>query len=165
MVRTITAALNAYIGAVGEPYYDFKPDNILYDAATGLVAFIDLGLPTYWRPPRPGHSFHEVSLGTLMASVVFETARPRHVALARLHRQIGELAVDLVAAVRASGAVVRAPNLLRVAEDAYLDNTLYRGGLARTAWYATVGFALGRRLNLPDGKFAPVPAWRAGREH
>ena len=163
MARTIAAGLDAYIEAVGEPYYDLKFDNVLYDAATGLLGFIDLGLPSYWRPPRPGLSCHEVSLGVLMASAVFETARPRHVALPRLHRQIGDLAVDLVAAVRASGAAVRTPNMVRAAEDAYLDNTLYRGDPVRTAWYATVGFALGRRITLHDGKFAPVPAWRACR--
>jgi hypothetical protein len=161
MVRTIAAALRAYVDALGEPYHDFKFDNVLHDATTGVLTFVDLGLPQDWRPPAPAHTPLEVSLGQLLGSVVFETARPVHVARRHLRRQIGDLAVGVVAAVVASGEAVRHDHLAHATRDAYLRATFHRRIPSRTAWYATVGYARGRRLRLPGGVISPVPVWRA----
>ena len=157
---TIAAALMAYVEAVGEPYHDLKHDNILV-RPSGELAFLDLGLPQDYVPPDPADSPYEASVANLLASLVFESARPKWLLHRRLHRQSALLAEALVAALRDSGATVRGDRLFAAAKRAYLRVTFHRGRPSRTAWYATVGWVAGRGVRLPEGRFRPVPLWEA----
>jgi len=154
----IAAALDAYVKATGEPYHDLKFDNVLV-AGDGL-GFFDLGMPQHWEPADPAHSPHEVSLGNLLASALFEIARPRHVLRLRLRRQASTLARGVVSATLASGIPLDTTHLVAATDAAYVRATYRAGGLVRKAWYGTVAYATAPRLRIAGATIAPVVVWR-----
>ena len=155
LLGAMKAAIAAHVELLGEPYHDFNFSNVLYDSETGTVGFVDLGRPQYAPPHEPEASDYEVTLGRLLASVVFESARPQRLRRRRLHRQAAGLAVDLVGLVQANGHTVRTASLLRVARDTYARNTFGRRSLTRSVWYATIGWALGQRVAVGGQTFVP----------
>jgi hypothetical protein len=159
--RTMALVLEAYIEHIGEPYRDFKLRNMLYDRREQQLVFVDLGEPQDAGAPDPGDSPYEVSVGNFLASMLFESARPKYRTSPRLHRQSKVLALALVAELRGRGAGLRPERLQAIARRDYLRSTFGRRSPARTAWYATVGWALGLRIPLPGGEIAVVPYWQA----
>jgi hypothetical protein len=156
LATPIAAAVGAYVGALGEPLPDFKFDNLLYDAATETVTFVDFGAPQDAVAPAPGLSPYEISVGDMLASVVFQSARPRHALDRRRHAQSVALAVAVVGALRAAGAgPLRDAELAAATTAAYRRCALGRS-TRRNAWYATAGYALGRRIALGSVTVGPV---------
>lgn len=165
LAATMAAAVRAYVEALGEPYHDFKFDNMLYDAAGGRLTFVDLGLPQDALPPDPRASAYEITMGNFLGSVVFQTARPKYLLNRRQHRSTVMLASAVVAALARDGeAEMRPAHLVGAARAAYLRCTFGRGSVRRSAWYGTVGYALGRRMRLGEATFGPIPPWQAARE-
>lgn len=159
--RTIAAALRAYVASVGEPYEDLKLDNILV-APDGTLAFVDMGLPQGRRPEARVGSPFEVSVGNLLASVVFESARPRWLLRRRLHRQSVAVAAAVVTALAEHGQPLRGDLVADAARGAYLRSTFDRGSWVRSIWYGTVGRAVGRRVRTNGAVIGPV-GWRSAR--
>jgi len=155
LASIIATGLRTYIDAVGEPYHDFKLDNMLVEPS-GAVAFVDFGLPDRHVPPDPGHSPYEVSMGSLLGSLVFESARPKQLVRRLLHRQSAAVAVALVVELRDGGATLRGDHLSAAARRTYVRSTFGRCSRAHSAWYATVGRTAGYRVRLPEGRFGPV---------
>lgn len=152
MGRTIAAALRAYVAAVGEPYYDLKLGNMLVGPGCEL-GFVDVGLPCD-VPPAGEDAALEVSVGNLLASMVFDSGRPLHFFRRRYHRQSGVVAAALVAAL--DDVPLREDRLLAETERAYRRNTFGRGSPVRTLWYATAGRLVGRRFRTEAGVVGPV---------
>ncbi|MGI8729581.1 MAG: hypothetical protein ACR2LK_06250 [Solirubrobacteraceae bacterium] len=156
LAATMAAAIDAYVGALGEPHPDFKFENVLYDAAGGGLAFVDLGLPQDATQPLPGASPYETTLGDLLGSVVFQSVQPRHVLRRGQHRRTVALGLAVMLAVaRLPGAAVRDEYVSRVAAAAY-RRCAFGGGASRSAWYATVGLLAGRRVRLRAQTAGPV---------
>ena len=156
LAAPIAAGVVAYVGALGEPLPDLKFDNLLYDAATDTVTFVDLGAPQDAVAPAPGLSPYEISGGDMLASVVFQSARPRHVLDRRRHAQSVALAVAVVRALRAAGAgPLRDAELAAATTAAYRRCTFGRSA-QRSTWYATAGYALGRRIALGSVTVGPA---------
>ena len=159
---TIAAALIAYVEAVGESYRDLKLGNLLR-AGDGTLIFLDVGEPQDAGPAAPGDSPYEISMGNLVASLIFESARPKRLARRAQHRNSAALAVALAGELRARGAALRADRLAGAARRDFVRSTFGRRSPVRTAWYATVGYVAGTRVALPDAPVGPVPVWAAGR--
>ncbi len=157
LAAPIAAGVVAYVGALGEPLPDLKFDNLLWHGPSGELAFVDLGAPQDAVASAPGLSPYEISAGDLLGSVVFQSARPRHALERRRHARSAALAVAVVRALRAGGA-----GPLRDRELAAATATAYRRcafgrSARRNAWYATAGYALGRRIALDSLTVGPVP--------
>ncbi len=163
LAQTMAAAITAYVGALGEPLPDFKFDNVLYDAPAGTLTFVDLGPPQDAVPAAGGLSAYEITLGDLLGSIVFQSARPRNALPRARHAEAAALAVAVHGALVSAGAApLRTAELVRAAEAAYRRCALGRS-LRRDAWYATAGWVLGRRIALGGATFGPRAPWRAGR--
>jgi hypothetical protein len=158
LAARIATALRVYVETVKEPYSDLKLDNVLL-VASGSLAFLDLGVPQDAAPPADDESPYESSVGNLLASLVFESARPKRFLRRRLHQQSVRVAAALVSTLLEGGVRLRTGPLLAAARRAYLRSTFDRGGVVRTAWYATVGWVAGRRVGLPGACFGPVATW------
>jgi hypothetical protein len=156
LATPIAAAVAAYVGALGEPLPDFKFDNLLYDAATDTLTFVDLGAPQDAVAPAPGLSPYEISAGDMLASVVFQSARPRHALERRRHAHSVALAVAVVRALRATGAGPLRDAELAAATAAAYRRCAFGRSARRSAWYATAGYALGRRIALGSVTVGPV---------
>lgn len=154
--RTIGAVLRTYVEAVGEPYTDLKLGNVLV-GRDGALAFCDVGLPDGAVPPLDATGAAEVSVGNLLASLLFDSARPGWFWRRRVHRQSAVLAAALVAGFADAGRPLD-PDALRAATDqAYRRITFDRRSPLRTAWYATAGRLLGIRLRTSAGVLRPAP--------
>lgn len=163
LATTIAAAAVAYVRATGEPLPDLKLDNMLYDPASATLTFVDLGAPQDATAPAPGLSDYEVMAGDLLGSVLFQSARPGHAPRRRQHTETSALAAAVVAALRAAGArPLRDAEVVRAAQATYRRCAFGRGS-RRTAWYATAGYLLGRRISLGDATAAPLAAWQVRR--
>jgi hypothetical protein len=148
VARTLQLALVRYVEAFREPYWDFIFRNMFYDAERDLVTFIDYGIPAIYLPAMgcfASKSPMDVSLGSLVASSIFEAARPTRMARLREHRQARILASVVVRQCLAAlpGPPVSADGIGEVAGAAY---KLARGGGGRTRrwWYGSCGEALAR---------------------
>lgn len=156
IATTTAAAVGAYVAALGEPLPDFKFDNLLYDEPTETLTFVDLGAPQGALAPDPGLSAYEVCAGDMLASVVFQSARPRLALHRRQHAQSVALSVAVVRALRAAGAApLRDAELVR-AERAAFRRCAYGRSAPRDAWYAVAGYVLGRRIALGPVTVGPV---------
>jgi len=156
LAELIAAGVAAYVGALGEPLPDFKFDNLLWDDGAATLAFVDFGPPQDAVAPAPGLSPYEVSAGDMLGSVVFQSARPRHALDRGRHARSVALAVAVVRALRAAGAgPLRDGELAAATSAAYRRCALGRNA-RRTAWYATAGYALGRRIALGSVTVGPV---------
>jgi hypothetical protein len=162
LAGTIAAAVRAYVGTLGEPYLDLNFDNVLYDAPSGSLTFVDLGPPQGMTPPDPSWSDYEVTVGNLLGSVVFQSGRPRYILHRRRHGDAGELAAAVVRSLASAvDGQLRPAALLGAARAAYVRCAFGRAA-ARSAWYGTVGYAFCRRVRLPQATFGPVAPWRLG---
>lgn len=152
----ISGALIAYVRTFDEPYWDFIFRNMFYDPAGGVVSFFDFGVPEIYGPflgelrrRRP----LEVSAGGMVASAVFEAARPRHVMRRLEHRQAPVLAASVVQALTEMAPA----GSIGVAATLEVARTTYRAASAggsplRRGWYRYPGRGLAR----PGQKFARV---------
>ncbi|MGY1688910.1 hypothetical protein [Geodermatophilus sp. SYSU D01105] len=160
LAAAVATALRVYVEAVREPYHDLKLDNVMLQPS-GALAFLDFGRPQGHVPSedRVDDALYESSVANLLASLVFESARPKRLVRRRLHRQSAAMATALVVALADRGTALHPERLVHEARRAYLRSTFGRRSVARTAWYATVGWAVGRRVRLPEGRVGPVPWW------
>ncbi len=157
--RTIARALHAYVTAVGEPYHDLKLGNVLV-APGGDLVFVDVGPPQGDLRPADADDAYEVSVGNLLASVVFDSARPLWFVRGRMRRQNAAVAAAVVDTLGQEVRPLRGDVLKLAAEHAYRRNTFGRGSAPRTLWYATVGRAVGRRVRTSAVAVGPVPLRR-----
>ncbi len=123
--------LEIYARLFEEPYYDLCFPNILYDAATGVLTFLDFDVPNRTDRNSKGSPL-EKSLGNLVGWACYDMARPSQL-LPRLAY------VDVMRATLATfeGKVSR-PRIHALARAAFvrLSRT---GRLARRSYYWLVG--------------------------
>jgi hypothetical protein len=153
-------ALTRYIETFGEPYWDFIFRNMFYDPNLRLVTFLDFGVPTIYMPALDefrAWSDVEVSLGSLVASSLFEAARPRRMTRRREHRQAVVLAGQVLrCCAHGSETATPRPEGVRGAALTAYGLACGQGGRVRRRWYRHVGAILARpsraldRLGLPD---------------
>jgi hypothetical protein len=148
-------AVIRYVAAVGEPYHDFQFDNMLFDGATGTVTFLDLGLPDGSHAVPCDVSPLEVTLGNLVGSTMFQSARPKWALAVRQHRQAATLCAAIVENVaRAPGVRVSGEHLQACTRAAY-GRSAFKEGRAGRLWYSSVGYALARRPSMLGIRFSP----------
>jgi hypothetical protein len=151
----VAKALVTYVEVVAEPYDDFQFDNMLFDANTSSVVFVDFGLPDHNQRGARDSSPLEISLGNLIGSTVFQTARPKWLLERRQHRQAVELCGAVVGEVVAiANEPVSAERLQVEARLAY-RRSAFPGSWSRHAWYGTVGYLLARRIHVLGVRFGP----------
>lgn len=153
------AVVCAYVDETGEPYRDFQFDNMLYDTAADTVGFVDLGAPDGDQDHLvPQVSPLESSLGNLIGSVIFQSARPRWLLRRRQHRQSMAACAAVIGHVVARDGVDVSVHHLRLAADAAFHRCAYRGTTLQRVWYGTGGFLAASRLHLFGSQFGPLPA-------
>ena len=153
IAATAGRVLVAYVAASGEPYPDFQFDNLLFQEKT--VGFVDLGVPDQGIADLPGVTALEVSLGHLVGSTMFQSARPKWLLRLRQRRQAAELCTAIVEYVnRTSPTSVRARNIRLVAHDAYRRCVL-GGSWRKRIWYGTVGYARATRMRPLGAELGP----------
>jgi surface antigen len=163
LATTMAAAIQAYVRALGEPCPDFKFDNVLFDPVDATLTFVDLGAPQDAVAPAAGLSPYEVTAGDLLGSVIFQSARPGRLHHRRQHAETAALAAALVHALQGNdGVQLRPAELARAAEAAYRRCAFGRSR-RRSAWYATAGYALGRRVRTGSVTVGPPAPWRVAR--
>jgi len=163
LATTMAAAIGAYVRALGEPCPDFKFDNVLFDPLDATLTFVDLGAPQDAVAPETGLSPYEVTAGDLLGSVIFQSARPGRLRHRRQHAETAALAAAVVRALEGAGGVpLRPAELGRAAEAAYRRCAFGRSR-RRSAWYATAGYALGRRVRIGPATVGPPAPWRVAR--
>jgi len=167
VARTMADALGVYVNVLGEALPDFNFGNVLYDWTEGTLTFVDLGEPQDAVPGRLGLglglSDYELSVGDLLGSIVFQSARPRYLLRRRQHVESVALAVAVVGALQAAGrGPLRSAELMRAAGEAYRRCAFGRS-ISRSAWYATFGYLVGRRISLGERTFGPLAPWRLRR--
>jgi hypothetical protein len=165
------AGATRYVDALGEPYDDFQFDNMLFDEASRVLTFVDLGLPDGEQAPPVTASPLEATLGNLVGSTMLQSARPKWVLAARQHRQAVALCAAIVARAAATPGVppVSAAAVRACAVAAY-RRSAFKGGRAGPLWYSTVGYvvarrqvALGVKVRPPLGPGHPHPMGKRSR--
>ncbi|MGI8775848.1 MAG: hypothetical protein ACR2LJ_00315 [Acidimicrobiales bacterium] len=149
-------ALVAYVDAVGEPYHDFQFDNMLYDAGSRSLVLVDFGLPDHKAVVVDDALPLVTSLGNLIGSTIFQSARPKWLLARRQHRQAVELAATIVHDVVATAGAEIPSEVLRQRAGAAYRRSAFQAGWARTAWYSTAGYMVARRLRVVDLTFSPT---------
>jgi hypothetical protein len=156
LVTTVIRALNVYVELFAEPYYDLHFGNMLYDPASRTLTFLDLGFPE-GIPSAPPVSPHDASLGHLIGSTIFESARPKWLRHQRQHRQSSLLCAAIVACfLDARHPGVTRTGLCEAAQAAY-ERYAFPGAWSRRVWYGSVGYLLARRITVADLVFSPSP--------
>jgi len=156
LATAASRALMAYVDAVGEPYHDFQFDNMLYDAGSRSLVLVDFGAPDHLVVTGDDALPLASSLGNLIGSTIFQSARPKWLLARRQHRQAVDLAATIVRRVFAAGGAEVPTGILRDRADAAYRRCAFRGGWARTAWYETAGYMVARRLRVVDLTFSPA---------
>lgn len=147
LADVIARAVLVYITEFEEPYFDLHFCNMIYDRSSEMVTFIDFGLPypTEEMPMRlQALTPLEVTLGNLIGSSVFVSARPGSLHH-RLRRRQALLLWRLVThrlLLLAPGALTPG-GLLAAAQVAY-ERPASQGRWYRRLWYRTAGSALAR---------------------
>ncbi len=141
-------ALVRYVETFDEPYWDFILRNMFYDPDTGMVTFFDFGVPALYEPAIADLerlSSLEVSLGSLLASSVFEAGRPRRLSRRREHRQAPLLARTVLVRCldESHGLPVGIDGVAAAARITY-GLAASDGGRLRRAWYRSGGRLLAR---------------------
>jgi hypothetical protein len=151
--RTLQEALPRYIQTFGEPYWDFIIRNMFFDPDRRLVTFLDFGIPESYGPlleELSRYSALEFSLGTLAASPVFESRRPKRIIRRREHRQ----AFALVSVVlrRFRDAADGNLKIEEVREAARITYALAAdtGGRFRRGWYSSAARILTEPMTRID---------------
>jgi hypothetical protein len=157
VAATAAQVLMAYVGASGSAYYDFQFDNMLYDEVSATVGFVDLGLPERGTTDPAGLTPLEVSLGNLIGSTIFQSARPRWLIQRRQHRQAAQLCRAIVRRTLArTPDSLRMAGIRRAAQDTYRRCAL-GGPRAKRLWYSSVGYVLATRMRSEGTWFGPSP--------
>jgi hypothetical protein len=154
VATVLDQALNCYVRAFSEPYWDFILRNMFYDVGDEVVTFLDFGIPTIYLPRLEElnrFSPVEVSIGGLVASSIFEAGRPARMKRRLEHRQAPRLSAAVARKAIADGA--DADGIRAVAELTY-GLASSHGGPARRAWYATAGRGLAQRGRKLDAMLA-----------
>jgi hypothetical protein len=113
--------------------------------------------------PAPTASPLEVSLGNLIGSTVFQSARPTWVTRRRQHRQAGALCASLVEGVLASNPV-DVGRLAVAARAAYLRSAA-PGAWYRRLWYASMGPLVAHRARVGGRVLATARPFWPGAGH
>lgn len=148
------SALARYVEVIGEPYEDFQFDNMLFDVASATVAFVDLGPPDGTVEPGPAGPPVEVSLGNLVGSTMFQSARPKWLLRRRQHRQAVSLCSAIVGRVTGADTATTVAVVAPFAREAYA-RCAFGGSWTRQAWYGSIGYLVARRPQIADVKFTP----------
>jgi hypothetical protein len=146
--------LARYVDALGEPYEDFQFDNMLFDSASATLAFVDLGAPDDGTDGRASGPPLEVSLGNLLGSTVFQSARPKWLVHRRQHRQAADLCGAVVRRLAGAGAGLSVEDIVPFARDAYARSA-FGGGWSRRIWYGSIGYLVARRPEIAGVRFTP----------
>ena len=156
------AALRCYVDTFGEPYEDFQFDNMLYDEASGTLTFLDFDLPEELRRPATHLRPVDATVGNLVGSTVFQSARPTWLRRRRQHRQATTLCVLIVDRLVADGSV-EVDGIIGAARAAYLRSAA-AGPWFRQVWYAVIAPAVARQVRLGgDERFRARPFWPRSR--
>jgi hypothetical protein len=131
-------AVDTYVRTFDEPYWDFILRNMLYDPEKQLVTFIDYEIPPACLrllDTLSRFSPLDFSVGTLVASSIFEPRRPRRLFRRRQHRQASALVRAAVRSFRNPPGVEL--KVAQVREVAHLNYELATGGgnAVRRVWY------------------------------
>jgi len=156
LATAAATGVTAYVRDSGEAYFDFQFDNMLYDESSATLGFVDLGVPddseTVQWPMKP----LDISLGNLVGSTLFQSARPRWLSRRRQHRQAVALCYAIVdRAFEASPDAVTAEGVRRAAAATY-RRCAFSGGRYKRLWYSTGGYVLSKRMTLMGNTFGPV---------
>lgn len=155
LAAVAAAAVTRYVDALGEPYADFQFDNMLFDEASEGLTFLDLGPPDGGHPPPPGSPALELTLGNLIGSTVFQSARPRWALASRQHRQAVALCSRIVERVDRFEGRALAPGDLHACAVAAYQRCAFKEGWAGWIWYRSVGYFLARRPRILGLRFSP----------
>jgi hypothetical protein len=152
-----------YVAASGEPYRDFQFDNMLYDEGTGTLAFVDLGAPPGRARAGCGPeqaqavaSALEISLGNLVGSTIFQSARPRWLLRRRQHRQAVALCAGVVGRAAAARPAEVSPAGLQASATSAYRRSAFGGSWPKRLWYATAGRGVARRVPVLGLTVGPV---------
>jgi hypothetical protein len=156
LVTTVIRALDVYVELLAEPYYDLHFGNMLYDPLSRTLTFLDFGFPE-GSVSAPPVSPHDASLGNLIGSTIFESARPKWLRHQRQHRQSSLLCAAIVESfVDAGHPGVTRTGLWEASRAAY-ERSAFPGAWSRRVWYGSVGYLLARRITVADIVFSPSP--------
>lgn len=150
------ATLRAYVAASHEPYLDFQFDNMTYDETSETIGFVDVGTPDQGSTSAAGAGPLDASLGHLIGSTIFQSARPGWLIRQRQHRQAAHLCSQIARQVDQAvpgGLAWRAVG--DAASDTYRRCATY-GGWSKRLWYASGGYLLARRIRIGQRRFGPV---------
>jgi hypothetical protein len=156
LVATVSRALDVYVEVLAEPYHDLHFGNMLYDPLSRTLTFVDLGLPprSFSAPPV---SPHDASLGNLIGSTIFESARPQWLRRQRQHRQSSLLCAAIVGSFLDAGHPgVTRRGLCEAGRAAY-ERYAFPGAWSRRMWYGSVGYLVAKRITVADLVFSPSP--------
>jgi hypothetical protein len=121
---------------------------MFYDGSDGRVTFLDYGVPEIYGPALAEFARMaplDVSLGSMVASAVFESTRAKHLARRREHRQsllLAEAVLRQCERQAPPGAMSRA-GVLSASRTA-IGLASSGGGLLRRGWYRSMGPMFGR---------------------
>lgn len=158
LATTMAHCLEAYVEIFEEPYYDFQMDNMLYDEDSGTLALVDLGIPD-GRASSYGVSPYDASLGNLVASTIFQSARPRWIVHRRQHERACALCADAVMAVARSERPSVTIKGVQDSARAIYDELAFAAPASRRIWYASLGYLVARRISTDGVTFSPSHRW------
>ena len=157
LARVAAQALDAYVATFHEPYWDFQFDNMLFDEPSGTLTFLDFGIPPGDEAPAAEHTARAVSLGNLVGSTIFQSARPGWVRHRRQHRQALALCAAIVEAAAAGAPQPPgAGELARFARAAYVRSA-WQGSVRRRLWYVVAAPLVGGRVRVGQQSHRPWP--------
>lgn len=167
LADVIARAVLVYITEFEEPYFDLHFCNMFYDRSSDMVTFIDFGLPypTEEVPMRlQALTDLEVTLGNLIGSTVFASARPGSLRQRLRRRQALRLCrlVTHRLVLLAPGEFT--PGGLSAGAQVAYERPASQGRWYRRLWYRTAGSVLARpRRTLKQAcqsleGFRPAPA-------
>ena len=138
----IHKGLRLYVEEFAEPYYDLSFQNLLYDEPTGILTFLDFGIPQR-SPAAKTCSAPEASLGILIGWARYEMLRPSRL----MCRRAGYTAVtqSLMAAFAGEVSREHVENMARAA----FDRLAATGTTMRRSYYGVAGMLLGDRHPKP----------------
>ena len=138
LARAIGRGLRIYVRVFDEPYRDLHLNNLLYDASTGVVTFLDFAFPERLRGKELGTPV-EASLANLLGCACYELSRPSALLASR------DATLALVGALLDGFAHEASIGRIRErAEDIFLG-LCGAGSPMRIRYYGTLGRLIGRR--------------------
>jgi len=128
---------------------------MLYDEHSEMLTLVDFGYPLGQESPATASSPLVISLGNLIGSTVFQSAKPNEFTRLRQHSQAIELCADVVTAVIESRDV--APDELARAARAAYNRAAHDGPWFRRLWYLSAAPLVARRLVVGHATFTAWP--------